>query len=66
MPTQDTIDARRMFRQISNEARTAFCLGDIDFEDVCPFEVTERQRFLIVNLLDDWGTANEIGDVDDA
>lgn len=61
MPTEELIEARALFRCIEREERIAFCLGDLDFDDVCTTDVTSKQKVWIIDMLRAWGEKEGIG-----
>ena len=54
MPKDDRT-AEEVFRRIEPDARQAFCLGDVDLEDIIDTELEPLDRRRVRRMLKQWG-----------
>ena len=54
MPKDDKT-AEEVFRRINSDARQAYCLGDLDLEDVIDTELEPLDRRRVRKMLRQWG-----------
>ena len=48
------------FEQIPHDARIAYCLGDLDLDDILSVELTDGERFKLAAKLTRWGKSQGI------